>query len=250
MAFAALIIFVYFFLFFLVGTILKNNSIVDVGWGFGFVLVAWVLMFLSGDFGWDKIMINILVSLWGLRLFYYILKRNLFKEEDFRYKKWREDWGKYVIPRAFLQVYLFQGFFMFVVGLAVNYANWYGLHLNGWMIFGVIVFLIGYFFEVVGDRQLRNHVNHPSTKGTLIQTGLWKYTRHPNYFGESVIWWGIWLVVTIGGGPIYLIVAPLTITLLLRYVSGVPLLEKRMSKYPGWDQYAKHTSAFIPFLKK
>lgn len=247
---AVLIILGYFLIFFLLGTILKNNSIVDVGWGLGFVVVAWLLMILSGSVTWIKILVNALVSLWGLRLFYHILKRNLFKEEDFRYKKWREEWGKYVIPRALLQVYMLQGFFMFVVGLAVNYANVNDLTLTPWVAIGGFVFLVGYFFEVVGDRQLRNHVSDKSKKGTLIQTGLWKYTRHPNYFGEAVIWWGIWLIVLLAGGPWYLVLAPIAITLLLRYVSGVPLLEKRMSKYPGWDEYAKHTSAFIPFLKK
>ncbi len=246
---AIFIIFIYFLIFFLIGTIIKNNSIVDIGWGFGFVVTAWGLMILSANITITKILVNVLVSLWGLRLFYHILRRNVFAKEDFRYQKWREEWGKYVIPRAFLQVYMLQGFFMFVVGLAVNYANVNTLTWSWWSLIGVLVFLIGYLFEVFGDRQLRKHVNDKSKKGTLIQTGLWKYTRHPNYFGEAVLWWGIWLVVAVSGGPWYLVIAPIAITLLLRFVSGVPLLEKRMSKYQGWEEYAKNTSAFIPFLK-
>jgi len=246
---AVLIIFIYFLLFFIVGTLLKNNSIVDVGWGFGFVLTVWILFFISKDYSVTSIIINALVSLWGLRLFYYILKRNLFQEEDFRYKQWRKDWGKYVIPRAFFQVYMFQGLFMLVVGYAAFYANDTLLNFNWFMLIGVAVWMIGYFFEVVGDSQLKKHIKNPENKGKLMMTGLWKHTRHPNYFGEAVMWWGIFLVVIVGGGAWYLFVSPLTITLLLRFVSGVPLLERKMSKNPGWDEYAKKTSAFIPFLK-
>ncbi|HPJ24149.1 MAG TPA: DUF1295 domain-containing protein, partial [Bacillota bacterium] len=98
---AALIVFAYFLVFFILGTILKNNSIVDIGWGLGFVVTAWILFFLSKDYSLGKIIVNVLVSLWGLRLFYHISRRNIGKPEDFRYQKWRSEWGKYVIPRAF-----------------------------------------------------------------------------------------------------------------------------------------------------
>jgi len=223
---------------------------VDIGWGIGFVITAWILFFISGDYSFAKILANIMVSLWGLRLFYHILKRNYGKPEDFRYQKWRQDWGKYVVPRAFLQIYLFQALFMFLIGAAINFGNGIELNLSYWMIFGALIFLIGYYFEVVGDRQLRNHVTNPSNKGKLIDTGLWKYTRHPNYFGEAVIWWGIFLFVLAGGVPWYFVFSPITITILIRFVSGVPLLEKRMSKYIGWKEYAEKTSIFIPFLKK
>ena len=247
---AVWIILIYFTLFFILGTILKNNSVVDIGWGIGFVLTAWILFFFSGSYGIGKIIVNIMVSLWGIRLFYYILKRNWGKPEDFRYQKWRKDWGKYVIPRAFLQVYLLQGFFMFLVGLAVNYANIFGLNYSWWMLIGVIVFLVGYLFEVIGDYQLKKHIQNKDNKGKIIQTGLWKYTRHPNYFGEALLWWGIFLTVIIGGGKWYLVLSPIVITLLVRFISGVPLLEKRMEKYEGWQEYADKTSVFIPFLKK
>lgn len=250
MLYAGLIIFSYFLLFFIVGTIIKNNSIVDIGWGFGFVLTAWILFFISGEFTVTKIIVNGLVSLWGLRLFYFILKRNSFKEEDFRYKKWREDWGKTVIPRAFLQIYMLQGFFMFVVGLAVYYINVYDIAFHWFMIVGIIVWVIGYIFEVVGDAQLKRHIQNKENKGKLLTTGLWKHTRHPNYFGEALMWWGIFFIAIVDLSAWYLVISPLAITILLRYVSGVPLLERRMKTKPGWEAYAKHTSVFIPFLKK
>ena len=251
MLYAVIVILSYFMIFFILGTILKNNSIVDIGWGLGFVISAWVLFFINGDYTLTKIIVNILVSLWGLRLFYHILKRNLFKEEDFRYKKWREEWGKYVIPRAFVQVYLQQALFMFIVGIGVFHVNTRTSVPFSWvMMIGIVIWLIGYYFEVVGDKQLKDHINNKENKGKLLTTGLWKYTRHPNYFGEAVMWWGIFIYAIIGSNAWYIIISPIAITLLLRFVSGVPMLERKMSKHPDWEEYAKHTSAFIPFLKK
>lgn len=247
---AAEIIFAYFFIFFVVGTIIKNNSVVDIGWGLGFVLISWILFFLSRDYSTGKIVVNVLVSLWGLRLFYHILKRNFKKPEDFRYQNWRKEWGKYVVPRAFLQVYMLQGLFMLVIGWSVFSANVNGIIWSWTMLIGIVVFMLGYLFEFIGDRQLRKHISNFENKGKLINTGLWKYTRHPNYFGEAVLWWGIFLVTVFGGGAWYLFFSPLAITLLIRFVSGVPLLEKRMVKYEGWKEYAAKTSIFIPFLKK
>ncbi|XFA99180.1 DUF1295 domain-containing protein [Candidatus Izemoplasma sp. B36] len=251
MLYAGIVILSYFMIFFIVGTILKNNSIVDIGWGLGFVISAWVLFFINGDYTLTKIIVNILVSLWGLRLFYHILKRNLFKEEDFRYKKWREEWGKTVIPRAFVQVYLQQALFMFIVGIGVFHVNTRASVPFSWiMIIGIVIWLIGYYFEVVGDKQLKDHINNKENKGKLLTTGLWKYTRHPNYFGEAVMWWGIFIYAIIGSKAWYIAISPIVITLLLRFVSGVPMLERKMSLHPDWEEYAKHTSAFIPFLKK
>jgi steroid 5-alpha reductase family enzyme len=244
------IIFGYFLVFFIVATIIKNNSIVDIGWGFGFVLTAWILFFLNKEYTMSKIIVNFIVSLWGLRLFYHILKRNLFEEEDFRYAAWRKAWGKYVIPRAFLQVFMLQGLFMFIVGIGVFLFNTgkYELHFVSYV--GIVVFLIGYLFEVIGDYQLKKHIADPSKKGVLLTTGLWKYTRHPNYFGEAVIWWGIFITVFAAGLPWYVIISPIVITYLLRFVSGVPMLEKKMKHATGWDEYAKVTNAFIPWFPK
>ena len=255
---AALVIFIYFLIFFVVATIIKNNSIVDIGWGLGFVLTAWILFFVKADFGIDKIIVNVLVSLWGLRLFYYILRRNIFAEEDFRYKKWRQDWGKWVVPRAFLQVFMLQGLFMFVVGLGVFWVN-VTPNLDGgfsWVlvVIGILVWILGYFFEVVGDRQLKNHIANKNKTQKLMTTGLWKYTRHPNYFGEAVMWWGLFIIVLAMPSnsfwKYFSIISPIVITYLLRFVSGVPMLERKMKETQGWDEYAKKTNAFIPWFQK
>ena len=249
MIYAGIIIVSYFIIFFIVGTIIKNNSIVDVGWGLGFVVTGWLLFFISKEYTISKIIVNSLVTLWGLRLFYHILKRNLFAEEDFRYKKWRKDWGKHVIPRAFFQVYMFQALYMFIIGIGVYYVNVYDITFSWIMVIGIFVWIIGYFFEVVGDKQLKDYINNKDKKDPLLTTGLWNITRHPNYFGEAIMWWGIFLVIIVSSNAWYLVVSPLAITTLLRFIS-IPLLERKMQKRPGWDEYAKHTSIFVPFLKK
>ena len=255
---AGLIILGYFLVFFIVATIIKNNSIVDIGWGLGFVVTAWVMFFINGQYDVLRIVVNVLVSLWGLRLFYYILKRNIFAEEDFRYKKWREDWGKWVVPRAFLQVFMLQGLFMFVVCSGVfwvNIANFTSSTPNLVLfIIGLLVWAFGYSFEVIGDYQLKKHIANKNKKQSLMTTGLWKYTRHPNYFGEAVIWWGLFIIVlSIPADSVWkyiAVISPITITYLLRFVSGVPMLEKRMKEKEGWDEYAKATNAFIPWFPK
>ncbi len=239
---AITIILFYFLVFFILGTILKNNSIVDIGWGLGFVLTTWMLFFVYRP-NMMVIWINLLVTLWGLRLFYYILQRNIFKKEDFRYANWRRAWGKIVVIRAFFQVYLLQAIVMFIVGLPIYYANINSTTIKPWYFLGVVVFVIGFGLEALSDKQLRSHVkNHP---GQLIQTGLWRYTRHPNYFGESVLWFGIYLTALAYSVPWYLVISPLTITLILYYIS-TPLMEERLRQKDGWNDYQAKTSKFFP----
>ncbi|MCF7924400.1 MAG: DUF1295 domain-containing protein [Candidatus Izimaplasma sp.] len=252
---ALFIILGYFVIFFIVATIIKNNSIVDIGWGLGFVLVAWALFFI-GDMSvltLEKIIVNVMVSFWGLRLFYHILKRNVYQEEDFRYKKWREEWGKWVVIRAFFQIFILQGIFMYIVGIGVFYINMVEATTEPYLvalILGIIIWIIGYLFEVIGDKQLKNHIANKNKTQKLMTQGLWKYTRHPNYFGESLLWWGIFIYAISLKLPFALIISPIVITLLLRFVSGVPMLEKKMRKNEGWDEYEKATNAFIPWFPK
>ena len=249
---AAILIFVYFTVLFLVGTARRNNSVVDVGWGIGFVLVAWWMLLQYAPFTLARVTMTLLITLWGTRLFSHILRRNLGKPEDFRYANFRREWGKWLVPRAFLQVYMLQGVLMYLISLPVLLAPgsshtvqpvWYGL--------GLAVFAIGFMFEALGDAQLRRFIADPAHKGQLMTGGLWRYTRHPNYFGEAVLWWGIWLI-TYGSDYFWLgLFGPLTITILLRFVSGVPLAEKYYADNQEFIRYAKKTPAFVPnfFIK-
>jgi steroid 5-alpha reductase family enzyme len=235
----------YFTLFFIVATIIKNNSIVDIGWGFGFVLVSWILFFVNGTYSIAQIIINILISLWGLRLFYHILKRNIFEKEDFRYANWRKDWGKWVVPRAFLQVFMLQATFQFLIGSTSYYLNTSDVDFSWLSLIGIAIWIIGYFYEVKGDNELKQHLKNPETRGTLLANGLWKQTRHPNYFGEATMWWGLFIFAIINGAPAYLIVSPLVITYVLYFIS-TPLLEDKMKTRPEWQDYADKTPMFFP----
>ena len=248
---ALILIFSYFLVFFIVGTIIKNNSIVDIGWGLGYVIVAVILLLFDKVINIGQMIITLMVALWGLRLFYYIMKRNWQKPEDFRYQKFRQDWGKNVILRAFFQVYMLQGFFMYIIAQPV--IMMYGVNHEPMIllvILGTVIWLFGYYFEVVGDAQLKAFKAKPVIKGNIMQVGLWQYTRHPNYFGEAAMWWGIWLVAFAYKIPFVSVVSPITITVLLLYVSGVPLLEKAMQDRPGYAEYAEKTNVFFPWFKK
>lgn len=250
-----LIILVYFLLFFIVATIIKDNSIVDMGWGIGFVLVAWVV-YLTSPYTLPLALVTVFTSIWGIRLFYHILKRNHKNGEDFRYRKWREEWGKFVVPRAFLQVFMTQGLFMYLISLSTILL---GTRLNHdvptemnffILLLGGLIWGIGFYFEALGDYQLKCFVREKENKGKIMDRGLWKYSRHPNYFGEATMWWGIFLVALSGGASPLALISPVTITLLLLFVSGVPLLEKAMKERPGYAEYAAKTSVFFPWFPK
>ena len=247
----ALVVFIYFFIFFLVAQVIKNNSIVDMGWGAGFVVIALYAIIAQNAFVERNIILTVLVAVWGGRLTYYILKRNWGKPEDFRYAKWRREWGRWLVPRAFFQVFMLQGFLMLVIGypiIVVNASPVPGLNLLD--IMGLLVWVTGFFFESVADKQMAEFKKDPSNKGRIIRVGLWKYSRHPNYFGEATMWWGIFLLslsVPLGWSAI---ISPLSITLLLLYVSGVPMLEKKYKDNPEFQEYAKVTNRFFPWFPK
>jgi len=248
---AALLVFIYFLIFFIVAQFIKNNSIVDMGWGAGFVLVALFAYFSRGAFLERNTILTILILIWGGRLTYYIVKRNWNKAEDFRYAKWRQEWGRWLVPRAFFQIFMLQGLLLLVIGypiILVNANPQPGLNVLDFI--GLLVWSTGFFFESVGDRQMAEFKKNPANKGHVIKSGLWKYSRHPNYFGEATMWWGIFLIalsVPLGWSGI---ISPLTITLMLLFVSGVPMLEKKYSDNPEFQAYARVTSKFVPWFPK
>ena len=249
--FSFLGIVLYFTLFFIVGTYMKNNAVVDIGWGMGFVFSAALSIGIKGGFDLVGLILLTLVSVWGLRLSYHIYLRNHGKPEDFRYANWRKEWGKWVIPRAFLQVYMLQAVMMMLVGYGVIYANSISNKpLNPVVYLGVALWLLGFYFEAVGDFQLAAFKEDAANRGKVIKTGLWKYTRHPNYFGEATMWWGIFVIVWGSTGNFAAIVSPGLITYLLLFVSGVPMLEKKYENNAEFQAYAQVTSKFLPWFPK
>lgn len=251
LSFSALLIFIYFMVFFIVAQVIRNNSIVDMGWGFGFVVLALATLLLTGAYLERSLLLTLLVLIWGGRLTYHIVLRNWGKPEDFRYAKWRREWGSWLVPRAFLQVFMLQGLLMLIIGypiILVNASSQPGLNLLDYL--GLLVWLIGFYFEAVGDRQLADFKKDPANKGHVIKSGLWKYTRHPNYFGEATMWWGIFLIALSVPSGWSAVISPLTITLMLLYVSGVPMLERKYKDNEEFQAYAKVTNMFFPWFPK
>lgn len=247
----ASVLFVYMSLWFVVSLVKKRNDVADVAWGLGFVLLAWVSFYFFGDAGVRGLLVNVLVSIWGLRLAWHIYTRNKGKAEDYRYLAWRKEWGQWFYLRSYAQVYLLQGFLLFLIVLPVLVINRSTGSALGWLdLLGVAVWLVGFYFEVVGDAQLARFIKDPENKGKLMQSGLWAYTRHPNYFGEVTQWWGLWLIALSVPSGVFSIIGPLTITFLILKVSGIPLLEKKMEKNPDFADYKRRVSMFIPLPRR
>jgi steroid 5-alpha reductase family enzyme len=248
---AAGAVFAYMTAVFLAALVKKNNSIVDVAWGPGFILVALVTLFLEPGVLARQVLVGGLVAVWGLRLAVHIFLRNWGRGEDFRYAKWRREWGRWFVPRSFLQVFMLQGVFMLMISspiLLVNRSTERGLTLFDAL--GSVVWLVGFFFEAVGDYQLKKFKEKPESRGKIMMSGLWMYTRHPNYFGEAALWWGIWLLALSVPGGWAGIISPLTIGFLLLKVSGVTMLEKKYAGNEEFAAYARRTSSFFPLLPK
>ena len=248
--FNALVVVGYMSVFFVIGTAKKDNSVVDIGWGTGFVLVALFTLFVYGEFNARQIIATVLISFWGIRLTTHIFKRNWGRGEDFRYVQMREKWGEKVLIRSFLQIYMLQGLFMVIVSYSVMLINSHSGRSFGFLdVLGILIWACGFAVEAIADMQLRDFVK-TKKPGEIMTKGLWRYSRHPNYFGETVQWWGVFVIALSIEGGIWAIISPITITFLLRFVSGVPYLERKYKQYPAFREYMKETNAFIPWFPR
>lgn len=240
-------------LLWLVSLALKNSSIVDIFWGTGFVVVAWVAFLLTPGGAEDrKWLLILLVTVWGLRLSLHILVRNWGKPEDFRYQVWRKEAGAGWWWRSFFKVFLLQGILLWIISapLLAAQINAQPARLTWIDLLAIAVWLIGFFFEAVGDWQLSRFKANPADKGKVLNTGVWRYTRHPNYFGDAAQWWAYYLVALAAGGW-WTIFSPLIMTSLLWRVSGASLLEKTLrAEKPGYREYIESTSEFIPWFPR
>jgi len=228
----------------------RRLDVVDIAWGGAFVVTA-VTSWLLGSRGWLQMIVTTVVIIWAVRLSVYILRRVIrSKNEDPRYGEMRKTWRGSAIVNAYVRIFLVQGILATVVSASVIIVNLSTDSISSWTFIGFAIWLVGFLFESVGDNQLENHLADPKNNGILMTHGLWKYTRHPNYFGEAVQWWGIFVValgVSFGWAGI---ISPVTITCLLLFVSGVPLTERRFEGRPGWKEYKARTSMFIPLPPK
>ena len=228
---------------------LKNASIVDIVWGFGFVCVAWAVRLRVDDgLAARQNLLVLMTTVWGLRLAGYLFWRNHGKGEDYRYKAMRKHWGPRFPIISLGTVFGLQGVLMFIVSLPVQLGQTRNTPDLGWLAYlGIAVWLVGLFFEVVGDAQLARFKADPANQGKVMNRGLWKYTRHPNYFGDACVWWGIALVAAETTVGKFGLIGAVVMTVLLRRVSGVVLLEKSLSRRKeGYAEYVARTSAFVP----
>ncbi len=248
---SAILIFIYMTVWFVFSLFSRRNDVADTAWGLGFVYLAWASLFITDSADIRSYLIVALVTIWGTRLSAHIFLRNRGKKEDFRYAKWRKDWGKWFYLRSYLQVFFLQGMLLYAIVLPVLIVNReIGEALNYLDVLGFLIWGVGFFFEAVGDAQLNKFIRKSSNKGKLIEEGLWRYTRHPNYFGETLCWWGIWIISLSATDSLWGIIGPLTITILILKVSGIPLLEKKMSEHPDFKDYKERVSIFFPLPPK
>jgi steroid 5-alpha reductase family enzyme len=251
---AALLILAGMSVMFFVGLRARDNSLVDIAYGPLFVLAGWGA-WLAAD-GVSQLhprplLLLILVSLWGLRLGLHIGLRHRGRGEDFRYRKFREEWGETIVWRSLLQIYLLQGAVVLVIATPILLA----IADPGGKIgvadgIGVLLFATGFLFEAVSDWQMTEFKRQSENRGRLIQNGLWRYSRHPNYFGEALLWWGIFLIGLSAGNGWLGLVSPLTIAFLLLKVSGIPMLEAKYRDNPEFAAYKSRTNAFIPWFPR
>lgn len=239
------------FVFFL-SLLLKRNDIADVSWGISFILIATAALLFSDRTNQPLLLILVLITIWGIRLAIRIALRNRKKNEDYRYQEMLKGSGKSYFVKAFLQVFMLQGLLAVVVSFPTILAGVYGENqtLGTLSFLGVLVWSIGFYFEVVSDYQLDTFISDPKNKGLVLSDGLWKYSRHPNYFGEITMWWGVFLIALTVPNGIWALIGPLTITYLIIFVSGIPMLEKKYEGNKEYEKYKKRTSVLIPFQPK
>ena len=232
---------------FLLSVVIKRNDFVDVAWGLGFIYVAFWVTFKHNPSVLQYI-VNGMVALWGLRLAIYLLQRNSNKTEDYRYKQWREEWGKWFYLRSFLQVYVLQTVLMLVISLPIVLASSLNSSSVNWITaaLGIGIWAIGFYWQTVGDYQKSRFKKDQSNNGKLMTSGLWSKSRHPNYFGEVLMWWGVWLVIAPYNLGWLAAISPITITYLLLKVSGVPMLEAKQRKHPEFEAYKNKVPAVFP----
>ena len=248
---SALLMVLYMGGWFIIAQIKKNNSLVVISRGLGCIILAWFSFFKNGAFLARHVLITSLVTLWGLRISGYIFIRNFGKKEDPRYTKIKKEWGRYLNLYSFLVIFMLQGFLILVISypiLVVNSSTLSGLAPLDYI--GTSVWIFGYLFEIVADFQLYKFLKLPANTDKIMQSGLWKYSRHPNYFGEAVLWWGVWLISLSVPYGISALISPLTVTYLLMYVSGIPMAERQIQHLENFDEYKRRTSKFIPWFPR
>jgi steroid 5-alpha reductase family enzyme len=221
-------------------------SVVDTAWGLGFVLVASVAALVGDGVPWRRLLLLALVGAWGLRLAWHMHRRNAGKGEDPRYAEMlgRERGNPTVV--AIRKVYAVQALALWFVSLPIQVSAAAGAGNAAVAVVGVAVWLLGVTFEAVGDAQLSAFKANPDNTGKVMDRGLWSWTRHPNYFGDASVWWGLWLVAASAWPGVLTVLSPIVMTYFLAFATGARLLERHLAQRPGYAAYQRRTSSFLP----
>lgn len=245
------VIFVYVTLWFVISLMLRRNDVADLAWGLGIALIAMTMLVLVTIPSLRMEMLSAMAFIWGVRLTTHIYLRFTNKGEDKRYAAWRSAWGHWFMPRSYAQIFLLQGALMVVVAYPFVHAGLYPeAAFTMFDVVGVLLWTVGLILETWSDRDLRRFTANPANAGKVLERGLWRYSRHPNYFGEVLQWWGIGIVLLAVPYGYLALVGPVTITALILFVSGIPMLETALMKNPEYRVYAERTSKFFPLPPK
>jgi steroid 5-alpha reductase family enzyme len=254
---------VWTFIAFLVGRVVHRHATIDVFWGAGFVVV-YLESLLVAHHGGDVVVTNVapssfdarnfvlaFVALWGLRLAIHLALRQRGAREDARYVDiMKGAGGHHETLYALRMIYGLQGLLLWFVSMPLQWIA-FRTHFDWLIVPGLVLVTIGVLFEATGDEQLRAFVSDPSNKGTTLRSGLWRYSRHPNYFGDAVVWCGFYVVACSSGWGFLTLLSPVAMLYLLTSLSGKPMLERKLAtSRAGYQQYVATTSSFIPWPPK
>jgi steroid 5-alpha reductase family enzyme len=226
-------------------------DVADEAWGLAQPFIVAVSMIAARNYSLTAFILLMLTTVWGYRLFSHLHKRHATStSEDRRYTEMRSGWKQFPKLQAYIYVFLLQGVLMYLLGIGslILVAN--GNSWNPLSVIGVLLWTVGFVLEAISDNQLKKFITNPDNKGKIMNQGLWKYSRHPNYFGEVTMWWGLFIYVFINTGSLWVIISPLTITYLIVFVSGIPMTEKSFEANPLWQKYKRKTSSLIPWFNK
>jgi len=226
----------------------RDVSVVDLFWGAGFVLTVWLSAWQNAPWSGRITLLAVLTTVWGFRLSWHLARRNLGRPEDPRYAAMRARHGSRFEWISLFTVFLLQGAILWFVALPLQVAAVRDVprDLSAIDLAGIAAWSVGFLFESVGDWQLARFRADPHNHGRVLDRGLWRYTRHPNYFGDCCVWWGLYLIAAAAGAA-WTIASPIVMTLLLLKVSGVALLERTITeRRPEYAAYQARTNAFLP----
>ncbi len=245
-----LAILVYVTVVWIISLLKKDAGIMDIFWGLGFLIAGYFYLAADYSSALQPRLLYLLVALWGLRLSVHIGVRNLGEPEDARYANWRAQYGEKWWWISYLRVFILQGVVMWVVSIPLLTGLQDKSSLTPIDYVGIGLFVTGFLFEAIGDWQLRSFKKNEGSKGKVLNSGLWKYTRHPNYFGEAVLWWGFSLIA-VEMSTLWILISPAIMTWLLMKVSGVKMLDELLLKTkPHYAAYIQNTNAFFPGKSK